>query len=46
MYRDGQPVDPLRAEMPPAEPINNDDIIDFMDESDKLKASLDSLFNI
>lgn len=46
MYRDGQPVDPLRVEMPPAEPINNDDIIDFMDESDKLKASLDSLFNI
>ncbi len=45
MFRDGKPIDPLKVEMPPAEPIDNDAIIDFMDESDKLKASLDSLFN-
>lgn len=43
MLRDGKPVDPLRVEMPPAEPIDNDAIIGFMDESDKLKARLDSL---
>lgn len=43
MLRDGKPVDPLRVEMPPAEPIDNDAIIGFMDESDKLKATLDSL---
>ena len=41
--RDGKPVDPLRVEMPPAEPIDNDAIVGFMDESDKLKARLDSL---
>lgn len=45
MLRDGRPVDPLTVEMPPAEPIDNDAIIDFMDMSDKLKASLDSLLN-
>lgn len=43
MYKDGQPVDPLSVDMPPAEPIDNDAIIDFMDESDKLKQSLDSI---
>ena len=43
MYRDGKPVDPLKDEMPPAEPIDNDEIIDFMDESDKLRQTLDSL---
>ena len=43
MYRDGKPVDPLKVEMPPAEPIDNDEIIDFMDESDKLRQTLDSL---
>lgn len=43
MYRDGKPVDPLRVEMPPAEPIDNDEIIEFMDESDRLRQSLDSL---
>lgn len=43
MYRDGKPVDPLRVEMPPAEPIDNDEIIEFMDESDRLRLSLDSL---
>lgn len=43
MYRDGKPVDPLRVEMPPAEPIDNDEILEFMDESDRLRQSLDSL---
>ncbi len=43
MYRDGQPVDPLRVEMPPAEPIDNDEITVFMDESEKLRLTLDSL---
>lgn len=43
MYRDGKPIDPLRVEMPPAEPIDNDQIIEFMDESDRLRQSLDSL---
>lgn len=43
MYRDGKPIDPLRVEMPPAEPIDNDEIIEFMDESDRLRQSLDSL---
>lgn len=43
ILRDGKPIDPLRVEMPPAEPIDNDAIIDFMDESDKLKAQLDSI---
>lgn len=44
MYRDGKPIDPLRVEMPPAEPIDNDEIIEFMDESDKLRQTLDALF--
>jgi hypothetical protein len=29
--------------MPPAEPISNDDILDFMDDSEKLKSTLDSI---
>ena len=45
MLRDGRPIDHLTVEMPPAEPIDNDAIIDFMDMSDRLKDSLDSLFN-
>lgn len=42
MLRDGRAIDPERVDMPPAEPIDNDDILDFMEESDRLKASLDS----
>ena len=44
MFRDGKAVDPLRVEMPPAEPISNDDIADFLEEADKMKATLDSIF--
>ena len=43
MFRDGKPVDPLKVDMPPAEPISNDDILDFMDDSEKLKSTLDSI---
>lgn len=43
MLRDGKPVPPERVDMPPAEPIDNDDILDFMEQSDRLKAQLDSL---
>ncbi len=43
MFRDGKPVDPLKVDMPPAEPISNDDILDFMDASEKLKSTLDSI---
>ncbi len=43
MYREGHPIDPLKVDMPPAEPMDNDEILSFMEESDRLKASLDSV---
>ncbi len=46
IFRDGRLVDPLKVDMPPAEPINNDDILDFMEMSDKLKSSLDSTLQV
>lgn len=43
VYREGHPIDPLKIEMPPAEPIDNDAILEFMEVSERQKEQLDSL---
>lgn len=43
IFREGKPIDPLKVDMPPTEPIDNDAILDFMESSERLKSSLDSL---
>ena len=40
VFQNGKPIDPLKMEMPPAEPITNDDLEDFLEESEKMIEAL------
>jgi murein DD-endopeptidase MepM/ murein hydrolase activator NlpD len=42
-YRNGQPIDPLKVESPPSEPVNKQYLQEFNHLRDSLKISLDTL---
>ena len=43
VYKGGSPIDPLRMEAPPVEPVSNDNIQRFIIYSDSLRAVIDAL---
>lgn len=43
VYMNNQPIDPLKIEAPPVEPVNNDNIQDFINYSDSIRGILDAI---
>ena len=43
VYMNNQPIDPLKVEAPPVEPVSNDNIQEFINYSDSLRNILDAI---
>lgn len=43
IYKNNKPINPLTLDAPPTEPVNNDNVQDFMNYSDSLRAILDAI---